>query len=244
MEQSDHAQLQRAGPRVLEITTVAFVGVAIIAVGWMLVGTDPLKRQAVAWIGNVAMLGTVWLWLRRRGQTWEHFGFRLRFGGWGIAGRTVLKSIAVFAAALVAFLLGSMIVLNLTSIAPDTTAANYGYLQGNLPMLLAALALVLVVSSFGEEAIYRGFLMTRLAEMGGESPGAWRMAVVTSAVVFGAIHFTWGIMGVVQTTFMGLALAMAYLMVGRNLWVLVLAHAYMDTILLIQMYLGSPPAGG
>jgi membrane protease YdiL (CAAX protease family) len=244
MEHRDRTPQGTRGIHILEIATVAAVGATIIGVGWVLVGPDPFRRQAVAWIGNVAMLVTVWIWLRRRGQTWSHFGFSLRLGGWRAAGRTVLQSVAVFVAALVAFLLGSMIVLNLTSIAPDTTAANYGYLQGNLPMLLAALVLVFVVSSFGEEAIYRGFLMTRLAEMGGESQGAWRMAVVTSAVVFGAIHFTWGIMGVVQTTFMGLALAIAYLMVGRNLWVLVLAHAYMDTILLIQMYLGSPPAGG
>ena len=37
---------------------------------------------------------------------------------------------------------------------------------------------------------------------------------------------------------MGLALGMSYLLVKRNLWVTILAHAYMDTILMLQMYLG------
>ena len=37
---------------------------------------------------------------------------------------------------------------------------------------------------------------------------------------------------------MGLALGIAYLRLKRNLWVTVLAHAYMDTILFVQMYLG------
>jgi len=63
---------------------------------------------------------------------------------------------------------------------------------------------------------------------------------VTSAVIFGLAHFDWGIVGVVQTAFMGLALAIAYLVTK---WVLVLAHAGMDTMLLVQMY-GAPLPGG
>ena len=35
---------------------------------------------------------------------------------------------------------------------------------------------------------------------------------------------------------MGLALAIFYQVVQRNLWVLVLAHAYLDTLLLVQLY--------
>ena len=45
----------------------------------------------------------------------------------------------------------------------------------------------------------------------------------------------------VQTGFMGLALGLAYLAVGRNLWVTILAHGYMDTLLMLQMYFGASP---
>ena len=38
---------------------------------------------------------------------------------------------------------------------------------------------------------------------------------------------------------MGAALAVSYLLVKRNLWVLVLAHVYIDSVLLVQLYLGS-----
>ncbi len=78
----------------------------------------------------------------------------------------------------------------------------------------------------------------RSAEMGKGGKAAWTMAVVISAVIFGLAHFDWGVVGIVQTTFMGLALAISYLVVKRNLWVLVLAHAYIDTLLLVQLYLG------
>ena len=43
---------------------------------------------------------------------------------------------------------------------------------------------------------------------------------------------------------MCLALAIAYLVVKRNLWVLVLAHVYIDTVLLVQLYLGPAATSG
>jgi membrane protease YdiL (CAAX protease family) len=63
---------------------------------------------------------------------------------------------------------------------------------------------------------------------------------VISAVVFGLAHFSWGIVGVVQSVFMGLALGIAYLVTKRNLVVLVLAHGYIDTLLLVQLYAAAP----
>ena len=54
--------------------------------------------------------------------------------------------------------------------------SSYEYLQGNLPMLLLSLAGVYIVSSFGEEVLYRGFLINRLAEIGDPAGprGLWR----------------------------------------------------------------------
>jgi membrane protease YdiL (CAAX protease family) len=46
-----------------------------------------------------------------------------------------------------------------------------------------------------------------------------------------------------QTACMGLAMGASYLLVGRNLWVTVLAHMVMDTLLLVPMYLGQGTAG-
>ncbi len=50
------------------------------------------------------------------------------------------------------------------------------------------------------------------------------------------LRLGWGASGIVQTGFMGLALGVSYLVVGRNLWVTILAHADMDTILMVQMF--------
>lgn len=224
---------RRAG--IVEIALVFLVAFLVIAIGWQAVGPDPLGRQAVVWVANVLMLLTVWVGLRVRGQGWQHLGLArpTRESRWV---RTLLQSVAVFVAGAAAFVVGSMIMTPLTGSA-GAEMGGYDYLQGNLPMLLLALAAVYVVSSFGEEVLYRGFLITRLEELAGGGKGATTAAVVVSAVVFGLVHFDWGLVGIVQTALMGLALAIAFLVVKRNLWVLVLAHAYMDTLLLVQLYL-------
>jgi len=70
--------------------------------------------------------------------------------------------------------------------------------------------------------------MNRLAEITTGQGAAWATAVLVSSIVFGLVHFSWGIVGMVQTTLMGLALAASYLVVKRNLWVLIVAHAGID----------------
>lgn len=230
-------------PNLLQILAVFLVAVLIVWGGWSVAGEATFARQAVAWVANVAMLFTIWVGLRLRGETWGHLGLSLDFGGKRAILRLVIQSVAVLIFALVAFIAGSMLAMNLATAPASADMSGYEYLQGNLPMLLLALAGVYVVSSFGEEVVYRGFLMNRIAEMGKSTKLAWGIAVVISAIVFGLAHFGWGIVGIVQTTFMGLALALSFLMVKRNLWVLVLAHAIIDTFLLVQMFLGQSGTG-
>lgn len=224
-----------------EIACVFLLAFAVVFIGWRAVGSNLFARQVVVWVANLLMLVTVWIGLRVRGQTWEHLGLRVHFTGLRPLGRAVLQSIIVFVLALVAFVAGGLVMANVTPAPQAADMSSYNYLQGNLSMLLLSLAGVFVVSSFGEEVIYRGFLINRLAEIGQRGKLAWSVAVATSAVVFGLAHFSWGIVGVVQTGFMGLVLAIAYLATQRSLGVLILAHAYIDTLLLVQMYAAAAP---
>lgn len=232
-----HLLRTNRGVQIAELVSIFVVAGSVVAFIVPLVGDHPLARQSVVWVANVVMLAMVWLGLRLRGQNWSHFGLRFRFRGWRAAVRTILKSFVVFIAAVAAFALGSIIMGPIVGTPEPADMSGYTYLRGNVPMLILALMAVYVVSSFGEEVIYRAFLINRLAELGSGGVWALRSAVVISAVVFGLIHYDWGLMGMVQTGFMGVALGASYLLVRRNLWVLILAHAYLDTILLVQMYL-------
>ena len=117
--------------------------------------------------------------------------------------------------------------------------SGYEYFKDNIWMLILTLIGVYIASSFGEEVIYRAFLINRISEIGQNTKNATILAVVLSSIIFGLIHYDWGPMGIVQTGFMGLALGVCYIKLKKKLWTLVLAHAYMDTILMVQLYLAS-----
>jgi len=228
---------------IAEAFLVFGVALAVILGSRPFAGGNPIKLQAAAWVANVLMLLIIWIGLRLRGQTWRRFGLRFARISRGPALRAVLVSLGVFIAGLAGFAIGAIIMANIVGIPDSADMSGYDYLRGNLPLTLLALVAVYIVSSFGEEVIYRGFIINRIEELVGRGRLGTAIAVVCSAVIFGLVHFTWGPTGMVQTAFMGLALAVSYLVVGRNLWILILAHAYLDTILIVQMYLGSGQAG-
>ncbi len=219
--------------RLLEISAVFGAALIIILVGLPIAGDNFLAVQLVIWVANIAMISIVALALRRRGESWAHFGIR-PIKNWL---RLIGASLLAFVFAIAAFIVGSIIMANITGIPESADMSSYEFISGNLPMLLLALSGVFVASSFGEEFVYRGFLTTRIAEMMGGHKQAWIWAVVISSLAFGLAHYTWGLMGIVQTTFMGAALAIAWIKAKRNLWVVIIAHAYMDLILMVQMYL-------
>jgi len=227
-----------------EILVVFAVGVAVIAGAKPWVGENPVAQQAAAWVANVLMLALVWLGLRWRGQTWRRFGLPFARPGRRAVLRAVLASFAVFAAGAVGFMIGAVIMANIVGVPEGADMSGYDYLRGNLLLTILALPAVYIGSSLCEEVIYRGFLINRVAELAGGGKAGFRLGVVVSAVVFGLVHYTWGPTGMVQTAFMGLALAISYLLVRRNLWVLILAHAYLDTILILQMYFGAAQGAG
>ncbi|NNC94533.1 MAG: CPBP family intramembrane metalloprotease [Chitinophagales bacterium] len=218
---------------VLFILVIAFVGLMV-----PLVGDDLILKQLVVWIVNILMLIYVWIGIKLRGEKWSDFGLTLKISSLREAGKIFLLSILVLALALAGFIIGSIIMANITGI-PESSAdmSGYDYFNDNIGILILTLGGVYVASSFGEEVIYRAFLINRISELGKNTKKATIIAVVFSSVIFGLIHYDWGPMGIVQTGFMGLALGICYVKLKKRLWILILAHAYMDTILMVQLYL-------
>jgi membrane protease YdiL (CAAX protease family) len=118
--------------------------------------------------------------------------------------------------------------------APHEAAA----ITGNAPNAVLALLIVWVFAALGEEIAYRGYLLSRAATAGGESLGAYWVAVVFAAILFGLGHYYKGPVGVVDSGVAGLILGTAYMLSGRNLWASVLAHGLIDTYGVVVLYLG------
>lgn len=226
--------------RICEVIAVFVVGLSVVLIAAAACGENPIASIGAVWIANLLMLALVHWGLRLRGQSWSHFGLGTRLGSWRSGVRVFVKSLTVFAAAMVAFVLGAILMANIVGMPEGPDMSKYDYLSGNLTMTILALLSVYFVSSFAEEVIYRGFIITRIAEAAPGSVATRWLAVAVSSVVFGLVHSDWGIAGMVQASFMGLALGVSYLVTQRNLWVNILAHGYMDTILVLQMYIAAP----
>lgn len=235
-----HALHARRAAKVAELVAFVAVTAVVLAVGLPFAGGDLVATQLVIWVANIAMLLTIALGLYLRRQPPTHFGLSFRLPTLRTAVTTVLLSVVVFLTSALAFAAGAVVTAIIYGRPEQADMSGYDYLQGNLPLFLVSLAGVYVASSFGEEVTYRAFLINRIAELLPDSRHANTVALIVSSLVFGLVHSGWGIPGMIQTTCMGLALGAWYLRLRDNLWINVLAHAYLDTLLLVPLYLQAP----
>jgi membrane protease YdiL (CAAX protease family) len=78
----------------------------------------------------------------------------------------------------------------------------------------------------------------RAADAGGRSKFAYWAGVAAVSVLFGYGHFYKGPAGILDSGMAGLILGAAYVLSGRDLWVCVLAHGFIDTVGLVAVFLG------
>ncbi len=171
--------------------------------------------------------------------------FRVRDGNWGILGlrrpaswrNTILIALA---AAALRILLGEFVIDPLTAhFWPLATApSEAASITHNLKYALMMLGVVWTFAAFGEEISYRGYILTRAADIGRRSTLAYWIALIPMSVLFGLGHFYKGPSGMVDSGIAGLILGAAYLLSGKNLWVAVLAHGLIDTVGIVTLYFG------
>ena len=94
--------------------------------------------------------------------------------------------------------------------------------------LLALGAFIWVLAAFGEEWVYRGWLMNRLADLFGRNWVGWSIAVVLANVVFGFEHLYQGPIGMIEAGVDGVLFAFLYFATGRNLIAPMIAHGVQD----------------
>jgi membrane protease YdiL (CAAX protease family) len=111
-------------------------------------------------------------------------------------------------------------------------------ITGNAKIALLALLLVWTFAAFGEEIAYRGYLLTRAADIGTRSTTAYWLGIVLVAVLFGYGHYYKGPSGIIDSGIAGLILGTAYMVAGRNLWACILAHGFIDTFGVIDAFFG------
>ena len=150
----------------LEMLLIFLVAFIIIKV--FVAPNNPEKliwNQIFIWIANIIMLSMVVLGANFRGEGLKEFGLSISKFNRVQWLKFVFLSIAVFVFALIAFIIGSIIMANIIGIPEQADMASYDYMKGNLGLFLLSYMGVLVVSSFGEEVIYRAYLINRFQQL-------------------------------------------------------------------------------
>jgi membrane protease YdiL (CAAX protease family) len=222
-----------------EILSVFLPAVLLIEITSSWVGKDTFRGTIVIWTAYVFMLAMVWIWMKLRGKTWKDFGLTFSRVSPSEGLKIFGLSLLVFVIASFAFIIVPILWANFTELQQNADFSKYDFLKDNLGALFLTLASVYIISSFAEEVIFRAFLINRISEMTKGTKYSSLIAVLLSSILFGLIHYEWGPMGMVQTGSMGLVMGICYVKLRKRLWILILAHAYMDTLLLVQIYLAS-----
>jgi membrane protease YdiL (CAAX protease family) len=161
------------------------------------------------------------LWLRR--SSWREFGLK-KPKSWP---KTILLAIGGLIAIYIVVIITMPLVIRLTGQPVDRS--QFETLRGNLSALIFGLLVVWTLAAFGEELIFRGYLMNTLARVLGNKNGGWIFACIVNSILFGIGHTYQGISGVILLGIIGLLYALFYLGSGRNLWVPILIHGLYDT---------------
>ncbi|HTG39007.1 type II CAAX endopeptidase family protein [Sphingomonas sp.] len=124
------------------------------------------------------------------------------------------------------------------SLGSDIDLSGYGALAGNAEVALRLLGMALTSAAFGEEILFRGFLLHQLTAVLGSGARARWAAIVAGAVLFGFAHAMQGPVGMVTTGLVACLFGWAWFRSGRNLWAMILAHALIDSFGISMLYLG------
>jgi membrane protease YdiL (CAAX protease family) len=177
-----------------------------------------------------------WISLRLRGVQWKQVGFT-RYRTWAV---TLLLGIA-FGVALEFFdlLCKQPLLTRLLGKPPDLS--GFPAVRGNLKFALVMIALIWILAAFGEELVYRGYLMNRVADFGRGTGTAWVTSLILISAIFGLSHYSQGLTGIIEEGSDGLILGLIYLACRRNLAIPIVTHGVCDTIDILLLFLGKYP---
>ena len=216
---------------------IAKWAVALALTAGIVLPDMPLLRYT--YLSLVFVLALV-LWLKLRGEKLSDFGLIvprrwLLYAALGVG----LAAVDIVVDGIVRSI-STPLIVSWTGADPHLDQKTFAELKGNLPLFLMVVPSIWLFAGFGEEFLYRGYLLNRIAQILGGSRAAWVVAVIGQAAAFGLAHFYQGPVGMFPIFVGGLLSGTVSVAWGRNLWPVMVAHGLVDTLGFTFLYLGIP----
>jgi membrane protease YdiL (CAAX protease family) len=207
-------------------------GSLILAVGMVLAVLASALDMIVPPIGIPVALFVTWLTMRLTGGGWSTLGMG-RPRSWVL---TIVLGLGFGLLWQLSFILIIGPLMEGSDSGPDLS--RFEAIKGNLQMLAVYLGVSWTTAGFGEEIVWRGLILGGLGRLLGGGRAAWTVSLMLMAVLFGALHFYQGVVGMLLTGVTGLVLGILYLATRRNLWVTIIAHGTMNTVAFLLLFFG------
>ncbi len=233
-QNSEDVKTKKRTITLLEIL-VAFLPLFILGTVGTILGGATLIGSATIYFGYLFSILVASVILKRNGTGWREIGMARPKNLF----RTILLGFGTAVAALLMILVLTTIATNLPgSEVAKADMSRFNPLEGNLPFLITSVVLAWTAVAFGEEMIYRAFLINQLGILFQSKRLRWTLSLIFSSIFFGLVHFYQGPPGIVLTGLTGLLFGLIYLKSNRNLWMIIIAHGLMNTFTFVLVFLG------
>ncbi|MEO9871401.1 CPBP family intramembrane glutamic endopeptidase [Ekhidna sp.] len=179
---------------------------------------------------SISTVGLATLLLYYRKQSWKSLGLTKP----GSYRRMLLTIAATLVGTIVSVtLFGSFINDLFDSSESSNSSSIFNDMEGNISMFFSIILFVWI-ESFLEELQDRGFSLNRFESLFAKVPFSTGIAVLAQAAIFGFRHSYDLSPRSLTTGLIGLVFGIVYVLTGRNLWPLIIAHIFLNTMSMID----------
>lgn len=204
--------------------------VIVVATFWGIALFLPVYGKGAIAIAAATLVATGLL--MRRGDNWRSLGLR-----WADTRRDLISGVGMVMLAFAAVSFANAVMMPFLSWLLGAEAKRTFPDVSTFAQYLTVMGVVWTTAAFGEEMLFRGFLMGRFKQAFGLGPWSWVFALIAQAAVFGAVHAYQGIGGVLLTGVVGLVFGAMYHVAKRNLWPLIIAHGLVNSFGITVLHL-------
>ncbi|MEP2299505.1 MAG: CPBP family intramembrane glutamic endopeptidase [Kangiellaceae bacterium] len=207
----------------------------------MLLVKDIADRFNTIGAGGIAMWSGILVatfFMKKKKITWKERGLSIPVGR-----KDWLKSLGLTLLAIVSVIVLMALVVPLVSSlfgvsVPASASERFEFFLGK-PLIFAAYLLVViwVGAALGEELLMRGFLLNTLIAIFGDEKKGMVAAVVLHSIIFGMLHISQGVPGIIGTGLVAILFGVIYLYNDRKLFPLIMAHGIFNSLGLFAYYL-------